>query len=144
MDTTIVKAKLAGMQGHLDQSEAYAVHAERLILSMGAGFLLAMLQLARGKAAIGAGRHWEAFKHLRRLFAPADPAFSAGLQFLALGDFVEAAIYSDHSQAARSVIDEMERVSALQPVPWVATNAILRQGETYISFLPSQGRRCYT
>jgi len=42
------------------------------------------------------------------------------------------------------VIDEMERVSAPQPVPWVATNAIRRQGETYISFLPSQGRRCYT
>jgi len=74
---TIVKAKIAGMQGDLKQSEALAAQAERLILSIGASFLLAMLQLARGIAAIGAGRHGEAFEHLRRLFAPADPAFNS-------------------------------------------------------------------
>ena len=31
------------------------------------------------------------------------------------------AVYSDRSQAGRSVIDEIERVSAPKPVPWVAT-----------------------
>lgn len=118
---TIVKAKIAGMQGDLKRSEALATQAERLILSMGASFLLAMLQLARGIAALGAGRHWEAFEHLRRLFAPADPAFNSGLQFFALADFVEAAVYSDHSQAAGSVIEEIERVSAATPAPWVET-----------------------
>jgi DNA-binding CsgD family transcriptional regulator len=118
---TIVKAKLAGMQGNFEQAETYATEAERLVLSAGASFLLAMLQLARGITAIGAGRHSEAFEHLRRLFAPADPAFNSGLQFFALADFVEAAVYSDHSQDARNVIDEMERVSAPNPVPWVET-----------------------
>jgi DNA-binding CsgD family transcriptional regulator len=118
---TIVKAKLAGMQGDLERSEAHAAQAERLVLSIGASFLLAMLQIARGIAAIGAGRHREAFEHLRRLFAPADPAFNSGLQFFGLADFVEAAVYSDHAPAARNVIDEMERVSAPRPVPWVET-----------------------
>ena len=118
---TIVKAKIAGMQGDLKRSEALAAQAERLILSIGASFLLAMLQLARGIAAIGAGRHGEAFEHLRRLFAPADPAFNSGLQFYALADFVEAAVYSDSTQAACSVIEEIERVSAPTPVPWVET-----------------------
>jgi DNA-binding CsgD family transcriptional regulator len=118
---TIVKAKIAGMQGDVKRSEALAAQAERLILSIGASFLLAMLQLARGIAAIGAGRHGEAFEHLRRLFAPADPAFNSGLQFFALADFVEAAVYSDQSQAASSVIEEIERVSAPTPVPWVET-----------------------
>jgi DNA-binding CsgD family transcriptional regulator/tetratricopeptide (TPR) repeat protein len=118
---TIVKAKLAGMQGNLEQSEAYAAQAERLALSIGASFLLAMLQTARGLSAIGAGRHWEAYDHLRRLFAPADPAFNSGLQFFGLADFVEAAVYSGNAQAARDVIDEMERVSAPTPVPWVET-----------------------
>jgi DNA-binding CsgD family transcriptional regulator len=118
---TIVKAKVAGMQGNLEQSEAHAAHAERLVLTSGASFLLAMLQMARGIAAISAGRHSEAFEHLQRLFAPADPAFNAGLQFFALADFVEAAVYSDHLQDARSVIDDMERVSAPAPVPWVET-----------------------
>lgn len=118
---TIIKAKIAGMQGDLKRSEALATQAERVILSIGASFLLAMLQLARGITAIGAGRHGEAFEHLRRLFAPADPAFNSGLQFFALADFVEAAVYSDHSQSARSVIEEIERLSAPTPVPWVAT-----------------------
>jgi DNA-binding CsgD family transcriptional regulator len=117
----IVKAKLAGMQGDLEQSETHAAQAERLVLSVGASFLLAMLQLARGLAAIGAGRHLEAFEHLRRLFAPADPAFNSGLQVFAFADFVEAAVYSNRSQAARSVIDEIECVSAPKPVPWVET-----------------------
>lgn len=118
---TIVKARLAAMQGDLARSEAHAAQAERLVLSTRASFLLAMLQLARGIAAIGGGRHLEAFEHLQRLFAPADPAFHLGLQFFALADFVEAAAYSDRSQAARGVIEEIERVSAPKPVPWVET-----------------------
>lgn len=118
---TIVKAKLAGMQGNLEQSEAHAAEAERLVLSIGASFLLALLQIARGISAIGAGRHWEAYEHLRRLFAPADPAFNSGLQFFGLADFVEAAVLSGNAEAARGVIKEMERVSAPMPVPWVET-----------------------
>jgi ATP/maltotriose-dependent transcriptional regulator MalT len=117
----IMKAMLESMQGDLERSEAHAAQAERLVLSTGTSFLPAILQLARGKAAIGAGRHLEAFEHLSRLFAPADPAFNSALQTFALADFVEAAVYSDRSQAARSVIDEIERVSAPKPVPWVET-----------------------
>jgi DNA-binding CsgD family transcriptional regulator len=118
---TIIKAKLAAMQGHFDQAEAYAAQAERLALSIGANFLLALLQTVRGVSAIGAGRHGEAYEHLRRLFSPADPAFNFGIRFFALGEFVEAAMYAGHAEAARGVIDEMERVSAALPVPWVET-----------------------
>ena len=118
---TIVKAKLAGMQGNLEKSEAYAAQAERLVLPFGASFLLAMLQIARGVSSIGAGRHWEAYEHLRRLFTPADPAFNSGLQFFGLADFVEAAVFSGNAEAAHGVIGEMERVSAPMPVPWVET-----------------------
>jgi DNA-binding CsgD family transcriptional regulator len=119
------------MQGDLEQSEVHAAQAERLVLSTRASFLSAMLQLARGITAIGAGRHLEAFEHLQRLFAPADPAFHLGLQFFALADFVEAAVYSDRSQAARSVIDEIERLSAPKPVPWVET--MLSYGKALIA-----------
>jgi DNA-binding CsgD family transcriptional regulator len=137
---TIVKAKVAGMQGRLERSEEYATQAERLVLSSGASFLLAMLQLARGIAAISAGRHSEAFEHLRRLFVPADPAFNAGLQFFALADFAEAAVYSDRLQNARSVIDEMERVSAPAPVPWVET--MLSYGKALVA-VNEEAERCF-
>ncbi|WP_338829251.1 ATP-binding protein [Bradyrhizobium sp. 27S5] len=131
---TILKAHLAGMQGNLEQSEAHAAQAERLIVSIGASFLLAMLQLARGISAIGAGRHWEAYQQLRRLFAPADPAFNSGLQFFGLADFVESAVLSGNPETARAVVDEMERGSAPTPVPWVETmlhysNALLAAPE---------------
>jgi DNA-binding CsgD family transcriptional regulator len=118
---TILKAKLAGMQGSLEQSEAYSAQAEGLVLSIGASFLLAMLQIARGVSAIGAGRHWEAYEHLRRLFVSADPAFNSGLQFFGLADFVEAAVYSGNADAARNAINETVRVSAPTPVSWVET-----------------------
>lgn len=118
---TILKVRLAGMQGNLGQSEAHAAEAERLVLSIGASFLLALLQIARGISAIGAGRHWEAYEHLRRLFAPADPAFNFGIQFFGLADFVESAVFSGNADAARGVIDDIERVSSPMPVPWVET-----------------------
>ena len=119
---TIVKAKLAGMQGNQEQSEAYAAEAERLVLSIGASFLLAMLQIARGISAIGAGRHWEAYEHLRRLFTPADPAFNSGLQFFGLSGFRGGGrCFPAMPTMARGAIDEMERLSAPTPVPWVET-----------------------
>jgi DNA-binding CsgD family transcriptional regulator len=118
---TIVKAKIAGMQGALDQANAHAAEAERLVLSVGARFPLAMLQIARGLAALSAGRHGEAYDHLRRLFAPADPAFNAGFQFFGLAEFVEAAVYSGHAAAAHPVVEEIARVAASKPVPWVET-----------------------
>ena len=118
---TIVKAKLAGMQGNLEQSEEHAAQAERLAVSSGASFLLAMLQIARGISAIGAGRHGEAYEQLRRLFAPNDPAFNSGIQFFGLADFVEAASFSGHAEAARDLIDDIERRSAPIRVPWVET-----------------------
>lgn len=109
------------MQGNVEQSEAFAAQAERLALSLGASFLLAMLQVARGISAIGAGRHWEAYEHLRRLFIPSDPAFNSGLQFFGLADFVEAGVFSGNADAARRAIEEAERISAPMPVPWVKT-----------------------
>jgi DNA-binding CsgD family transcriptional regulator len=118
---TILKAKLAGMQGNLEQSEAYAAQAERLLLSIGASFLRVYLQIARGTSAIGAGQHWQAYEYLRRLFAQADPAFDSGIEFFGLADFVEAAVFSGNAEAAHDVIDEVERLSAPTPVPWVET-----------------------
>jgi DNA-binding CsgD family transcriptional regulator len=117
----VLKARLAGMQGDLDRSEAYAAQAERLLLSFGASFLRVYLQIARGVAAIGAGQHWQAYEYLRRLFAPADPAFNSGIEFFGLADFVEAAVFSGNAEAAHAVIDEVERISAPTPVPWVET-----------------------
>ncbi len=116
---TIVRTKLAAMRGNFDDCEAHALQAEKLIISSGANFLLALLQNARGIAALGAGRHAEAYEHLLRLHTPGDPAFNTSLQFFSLADFVEAAVACGHQAAAVSFIEEVERRSAPMAVPWV-------------------------
>ncbi|KLD64569.1 ATP-binding protein [Dyella japonica] len=118
---TILKAMLVGIQGNLDESEAFAAQAERLLLPMGAGFLRAMLQIARGASAIGAGQHWLAYEQLQRVFAPADPAFNSGLESFALAYFVEAAVFSGSPESGRRVFDQIERAAAPTPMPWVQT-----------------------
>ena len=45
------------------------------------------------------------------------PVFS----FSGFADFVEAAVFSGNADAARRVVDEIERASAPTPVPWVET-----------------------
>lgn len=118
---TILKARLAGMQGDIEQSEAFAAQADRLLLAIGASFLRVYLQIARATSAIGAGQHWLAYAYLRRLYAPADPAFNSGIEFFGLADLVEAAVFSGNAEAARAVLDDVARAAAPTPVPWVET-----------------------
>jgi DNA-binding CsgD family transcriptional regulator/tetratricopeptide (TPR) repeat protein len=116
---TIVQAKVAGMRGNSDKFEAYALQADRLIRTPGMNFLTALLQSARGVAALGAGRPKEAYEHLWRVHTAADPAFNVSLQFFSLVDFVEAAVSCGQEATAASVIKEVERRSAPVAVPWV-------------------------
>ncbi|MEJ0042597.1 MAG: hypothetical protein WDM81_10440 [Rhizomicrobium sp.] len=115
----IVQTKLAAMRGDFDACEAHALEVERLALAPAASFILALLQNARGIAALGAGRSAEAYAHLRRLYAPADPAFNTSLQFFGLVDFVEAAQSCGQDAAAAAAIAEIERRSAPMAVPRV-------------------------
>lgn len=90
-------------------------------MSIGASFRYVLLQIARGSSAAGAGQHWQAYEHLRRIFAPADSAFNSGLEFFGLADFVEAAVPSGNVETAHHVFDQIERGSAPTWVPWVET-----------------------
>jgi DNA-binding CsgD family transcriptional regulator len=65
---------LAGLRGDELEAEALALEAESVALPIGARAVLAVVQLARGLAALAVGRHSDAFTHLQRLFDPADPA----------------------------------------------------------------------
>jgi DNA-binding CsgD family transcriptional regulator len=95
------------------------LQVERLVLSPNTNFLLALLQTARGIAALGAGRSLEAYEHLQRLHAPADPAFNTNIQFFSLADSIEAAVSCGQEAVAAAAIDDVERRSAPMAVPWV-------------------------
>jgi ATP/maltotriose-dependent transcriptional regulator MalT len=87
----LVRAVLAGRRGDTTTATDFASRAERVLLTAGLPPLLAQVQLARGTAALGAGRHDEAYEHLARIFDPQDPAYHPHLRAWALVDLAEAA-----------------------------------------------------
>jgi DNA-binding NarL/FixJ family response regulator len=85
--------------------------------------LLAAVQLARGLADLGAGRHDEAYRHLRRVFEPGDPAHHRVQQIWTLGYLVDAAVPAGHRHDAGAVLAAMERLAGPDAPP-AATTAL--------------------
>ena len=63
--------------------------------------MLAQVQLARGTAALGAGRYDEVYEQLARIFDPHDAAYHPHLRAWALVDLAEAAVGGGYQDAAR-------------------------------------------
>jgi DNA-binding CsgD family transcriptional regulator len=106
----VVGAMVAALRGDAEHAERLVVEVERTAAPLGARFLLAMGQLARGVAALGGGRHQQAYDELQRLFDPRDPVSHHFIRFWALGDLADAALHSGHTDAARALIAEIAPV----------------------------------
>jgi len=100
----VTRAMLAARRGDHREADAVAVDVQRSSHSRGNRLILAAAQHARGVAAIGAGRHDEAFDHLRRVFDPLDPAHHAVLCHWTLSDLAEAAQHAGRLNEARELI----------------------------------------
>jgi DNA-binding CsgD family transcriptional regulator len=96
----LAQAILAGRRGDTTAAAGLTAKAERVLLTGGLNPLLALVQLARGTAALGAGRHEEAYEQLARIFDPQDAAYHPQLRAWALVDLAEAAAGSDYQDAA--------------------------------------------
>ncbi|MBL7488653.1 AAA family ATPase [Frankia sp. AgB1.9] len=108
-------ALLAAVRGDEDRLAEVAAEAERVAIPVDAHPVLATVQLARGLAALGDGRHDHAYEQLRRMHDPADPAYHAGLRCHAVGELVEAAVYSGQGDAVRPIVAEMEEIARATP-----------------------------
>ena len=87
-------ATLEGLRGDEERSEALVAAAEATLIPMGANPLLALAALARGKTALAAGRHSNAFDELRRVFDPNDTAYMPYVRPWGLADLVDAAVHA--------------------------------------------------
>jgi DNA-binding CsgD family transcriptional regulator len=90
--------------------------------------------MARGLAALGAGRFEEAFGHLRRLHDPSDPSFQIALRLTTLGDLIDAATHCGRLDAAAPIVAELEDLAKLTPAPVLHADlrlarALLADGE---------------
>jgi ATP/maltotriose-dependent transcriptional regulator MalT len=108
----LAAATIAAYRGEIDIAERLATAGEQMLLPMGANPLLAVVQYPRGVAALAAGRHDEAFHHLRRIFDPSDIAFHPHVRSWVLADLVEAAVHSGHDREAAGFVRELEPIAA--------------------------------
>ena len=97
----LVQAVLAGRRGDTATAAELTAQAERVLLTVGLPPLLAQVELARGTAALGAGRYDEAYQQLARIFDPQDAAYHPHLRAWALVDLAEAAAGGGYQDAAR-------------------------------------------
>jgi DNA-binding CsgD family transcriptional regulator len=112
-----VQALLAALRGDQETTASLAAHAEQVSVPIGASAVLAAVQLARGLAALGAGRPAEALENLRRIHDPSDPAYHAAIRCLTAGDLAEAAHRSGDPDGISVLVVEMETMARQSPSP---------------------------
>ena len=115
-----VAATIAGMRGDAEAAEAAAAQAERQGLAAGAHTTVALAQVGRVLAALGAGRHDAAYATARRLFDAGDPAYHPVISSWIIGELAEAALHVDAVDDARARLRAVEAAAGPAPASWVA------------------------
>ncbi len=130
-------ATIAGERGDVERAEALAARAEGVLLPMGAQPMLALVQFARGRAAVAHHLYDEGLALLRRTLDRHDVAYHPFVGAWALPDLIEAAVQSDERAEAERYFGELEALAA-------ATNAsFLRATERYAYAIVSGDEGAY-
>ena len=106
----LVGALAAALRGTEPDLEAMLAKPERALRAMKGGPLLAPAHLARGAAALGDGRHEEAFHHLWPVFDENAPEFHRFMRWPAVLDLAEAAVGSGQTRRLHDVLAELEPI----------------------------------
>jgi DNA-binding CsgD family transcriptional regulator len=113
----VISALATGLRGVEPDLESMLAKPERTLLAMNGGPMLAPVHLARGAAALGDGRHEDAFGHLWRVFDKNDPAFHRFMRWPAILDLVEAGSHGDNAGLVEEVIGELEQIARQSSPP---------------------------
>jgi DNA-binding CsgD family transcriptional regulator len=116
----IVVSTIAGMRGDAETAEHAAALAERVGLRRGAATTVALAQFGRVQAALGAGRHADAYRFAERLFDPADPAHHPVIACWLIADLAEAALHTGRVEEARVRLAQVEAATGESPASWIA------------------------
>ena len=118
----LVGALATAHRGREADLDALLLAPERALTAMKGGPLLAPAHLARGAAALGDGRHDEAFRALWPVIAEDAPAFHRFMRWPAVLDLVEAGGLGERAAQVASVMGELEGIERRSEPP------ILRAG----------------
>jgi DNA-binding CsgD family transcriptional regulator len=115
----LIQAQLAGLHGKYTLAEALSSEAEQTLLPRGANPQLALVQIARGLAALSAGSYATAYEQLQRIFDPADTAYHMYVRCWVISELVEAAVHSGHREDARALVADLESVAEQARFPYL-------------------------
>jgi DNA-binding CsgD family transcriptional regulator len=115
-----VVSLIAGMRGAELETERAAGEAERVAEQAGANITVAFAQFGRVVAALGSGRHADAYRFAERLFDPSDSAFHPVIATWLIGDLAEAALHLDRVEEARARVAQVEEAAGSGPGSWIA------------------------
>ncbi|TVZ06085.1 helix-turn-helix transcriptional regulator [Trebonia kvetii] len=106
-------AIVAGERGDPAAADLVA-EAEAVLLPMGAGPMLSLVELARGRIALAGERFAEACDHFARVFDPGDFVHHPFICGWVLADIVEAAVYAERDPGeVRGIVAEWEKIAAV-------------------------------
>jgi DNA-binding CsgD family transcriptional regulator len=105
----VAQAWLAAVRGQPDLAEQLAAAAESVVVPAGSKAVFSVVELTRGVSALVAGRHTDAYQHLRRMLTPGDLANHRMTSAWAVANIAEAAAYSGSTDEARELVATLER-----------------------------------
>ncbi len=112
-----VQTILAAMRGDEQLASEHAAATEQFGFARSSRALLAMVQHARGLAALAGGRHQEAYEHLRRVHDAGDQSFHSFMRLLNVADLADAASGAGRGDEALREINDLEAIAAQTSVP---------------------------
>ena len=113
----LVGTLASALRGSETDLDAMLTGPERALTAMKGGPLLAPAHLARGAAALGEGRHDDAFRALWPVFDEDDPAYHRFMRWPAVLDLVEAGGRSEHAAQVTKVTGELEQIASRSEPP---------------------------
>jgi DNA-binding CsgD family transcriptional regulator len=129
-----VDSVIAGVRGDQDAAERAAARAERLAMPAGANMTIAFAQVGRIFAALGAGKHADAYRAAERLFDPASPAHHPVIACWLIGDLAEAAMRTGRIDEAQARVKQVEAASGDIPGTCIAVG--LRHARALLAHHP--------
>jgi DNA-binding CsgD family transcriptional regulator len=119
-----VDSIIAGIRGDPDAAERAAARAERIAVPTGANITVAFAQFGRILAALGTGRHSDAYEAAERLLDPASPAHHPIIACWLIGDLAEAALHTGRINEARARVKQVEAASGDIPGTCIAVGLL--------------------
>jgi DNA-binding CsgD family transcriptional regulator len=127
------------MRGGEDKAERLAAQAEMVAEPAGANITMAFAQFGKVLAALGSGRHGDAYVYADRLFNPADSAYHPVISSWLIADLAEAARHIDRLHAARERVAQVAAMAGERPGTWI--EMVLRHAQALVADPADAGGR---